>query len=140
MGSYNVNGCLKPLFEERGWGYVGMDLAPGPNVDFVSPDPYHFPFADNQFDLVVSSSTMEHVEAIWLWVPELVRVLRPGGLLAIVTHTKWMYHPHPVDCWRIMPDGMSYLFDQTKLLTNYQIEMYCMTDISATATKIGGPT
>jgi hypothetical protein len=33
---------------------------------------------------VISGSTMEHVARPWRWVPELVRILRPGGLLAIV--------------------------------------------------------
>jgi len=123
VGSFDVNGNYRSLIAGKGWRYTGMDIVPGKNVDVVSDDLYWFPFDDEQFDVVISGSTMEHVQAIWLWVPELVRVLKPGGLLAIVTHTAWMYHPHPVDCWRIMPDGMKFLFDLTGQLENYHIEM-----------------
>lgn len=136
VGSYNVNGTYKPLLERRGWDYTGMDMVPGPNVDVVATGEYQFPFEDNSYDIVLTGSTMEHVKALWLWVPELVRVLKPNGMLAIITHTRWAYHPHPVDCWRIMPDGMQFMFDLTGGLYAYNIEMYCETDISATAWKL----
>lgn len=135
VGSMNVNGCLRPLVEWRGWSYTGLDMAPGPNVDVVAPDMYHYPYDDGEFDMVISSSTMEHVFAVWLWVPELVRVLRVGGMLAIITHTSWEYHPFPVDAWRIMPDGMKFLFDMTHRLEKYDIKMYCPTDIYGVAFK-----
>jgi hypothetical protein len=32
IGSYNVNGCLRPLFKGA---YVGLDMREGPNVDVV---------------------------------------------------------------------------------------------------------
>lgn len=137
VGSYDVNGCLRPLLTKTfGWDYTGIDISPGPNVDIVCEDPYRFPFPSNTFDVVVSSSTMEHVQAIWLWVPELVRVLKPAGMLAILTHTNWPYHPHPIDTWRIMPDGMKYLFDLTGQLERYQIDMYNATDINGVAWKV----
>lgn len=136
VGSYDVNGTYRPIVQRHGWAYTGLDLSAGPNVDVVAADPYHFPFADNAFDIVISGSTMEHVQAIWLWVPELVRVLRPGGMLAVITHTRWEYHRYPIDCYRILPDGMSYLFDLTKRLHSYDIRMYNDTDISGVAFKV----
>jgi SAM-dependent methyltransferase len=135
VGSFDVNGNYRPLVQMRGHTYTGLDQVAGKNVDIVSPDPYNYPLSDNEYDIVISGSTMEHVEALWLWVPELTRVLRPGGMLAIITHTHWAYHPHPVDCWRVMPDGMQYLFNLTGVLGRYQIEMYCTTDISGLAWK-----
>lgn len=137
VGSYNVNGTYRPLVESRAWTYTGLDVEAGPNVDLVSPDPYRFPLADDTYDIVMTGSTMEHVEAIWLWVPELVRVLRPGGMLAIVTHWQFPLHRYPIDCWRIMPDGMRFLFDQTRQLERYQIEIASQYDIAATAFKAG---
>lgn len=135
VGSYDVNGTYRPLVEGRGWRYTGLDVAPGPNVDVVSADSYHFPLAPGSFDVVLSGSTMEHVAAIWLWIPELVRVLRPGGMLAIVTHWQFPEHRYPVDCWRIMPDGMRYLFDLTRRLERYDIRIASPYDIAATAWK-----
>ncbi len=135
VGAYDVNGTYRPLIESRGWRYTGLDVAAGPNVDVVSEEPYRFPFPADSFDLVISGSTMEHVEAIWLWVPELVRVLRPGGMLAIVTHWQFPEHRYPVDCWRIMPDGMRYLFDLTGRLERYSIGIVSPYDIAGGAWK-----
>lgn len=136
IGSCDVNGTYRPMIEEHGWHYTGLDIAAGPNVDIVSPDPYHFPVADNTYDIVISGSTMEHVQAVWKWIPELVRVLKPGGLLAITTHWSEREHRYPVDCWRIMPDGMRYLFDQTGQLQDYFIAIMSHTDISGAAWKV----
>lgn len=137
VGSYDVNGTLRPLCTELGLSYTGLDLESGPNVDIVSPNPYRFPLRANSFDVVASCSTMEHVQAIWRWVPELVRVLKPGGLLAITTHTCWPFHQYPVDCWRIMPDGMTFLFDETATLdpATYTILTPNSNDIGASARK-----
>ncbi len=136
VGSYDVNGTYRPMIAaHRGWRYTGLDVAPGPNVDVVSADPYRFPFPDGAFDLVISGSTMEHVAAIWRWVPELARVLRSGGMLAIVTHWSFPEHRYPVDCWRIMPDGMKYLFDETGCLERYEIGIVSPYDIGAVAWK-----
>ncbi len=135
VGSLNVNGTYRPLVEGMGWQYVGLDLVAGRNVDVVADDPYRYPFADDYFDVVLSGSTMEHVKSIWRWIPELVRVLKPGGLLAILTHWQFPEHRYPVDCWRIMPDGMLHLFDQTWSLTSYDIRIISETDILASAYK-----
>ena len=135
VGSYNVNGTFRPLIEQRGWNYTGLDTIAGPNVDVVAQDPFAFHFDDDAFDVVLSGSTMEHVTAIWRWVPELVRVLKPGGLLAIHTHWKFPEHRYPVDCWRIMPDGMRYLFDMTNSLRDYDIRIANAMDIIGTAWK-----
>jgi SAM-dependent methyltransferase len=135
VGSYNVNGTFRPLVEQRGWNYTGLDTVAGPNVDVVAQDPFTFPFDGDIFDVVISGSTMEHVTAIWRWVPELVRVLKPGGLLAIHTHWKFPEHRYPVDCWRIMPDGMRYLFDMTRCLRDYDIRIANDMDIIGTAWK-----
>lgn len=136
VGSYNVNGTFRPLVENRGWRYTGVDTIAGPNVDVVTVNPFLFPFDDGTFDVVISGSTMEHVTAIWEWLPELVRVLRPGGFLAIHTHWKFPEHRYPVDCWRIMPDGMRYLFDMTAKLRDYRIRMANDMDIIGSAWKV----
>jgi SAM-dependent methyltransferase len=136
VGSFNVNGTFRPLVEDSGWQYTGLDTSAGPNVDVVALNPYLFPFPDGSFDMVISGSTMEHVQAIWRWIPELVRVLAPGGLLAIHTHWKFQEHRYPVDCWRIMPDGMRYLFDETGQLERYEIRIANDMDIIGTAWKV----
>lgn len=136
VGSLDVNGSYRRMVTRQGWHYTGLDVVPGKNVDVVTADPYRYPFDAGHFDVVISGSAMEHVPAIWRWVPELVRVLRPGGLLAIITHIQWELDHYPPDCWRILPDGMRYLFDETRQLVDYEIRVTnggC--DICATAVK-----
>lgn len=134
VGSYDVNGTYRPMVEGRGWEYTGLDIQAGPNVDVVGK-PYKFPLPGASFDVVISGSTMEHVESIWLWIPELARMLRVGGMLAIVTHWQFPEHRYPVDCWRIMPDGMRHLFDQTGVLNDYEINIVSPFDIAGVAYK-----
>ena len=127
VGSLDLNGSYRELVENRGWVYTGLDVRDGPNVDVVTDEPYCYPFGDGAFDVVISGSTMEHVAAIWLWIPELVRLLRTGGLLVVVAPHTWKEHRHPADYWRILPQGMKHLFDATESLERCQFEK-CISD------------
>ena len=135
VGSLDVNGTFRPMIEGQGWEYVGSDIRQGENVDVVSDDPDKLPFKAGEFDVVISGSTLEHVARPWLLVAEMVRVLKPGGLLAIVTHWKFAEHRYPSDYWRFLPDGMRVLFDDTGSLEDYQIAIVTEQDIIGSAIK-----
>jgi SAM-dependent methyltransferase len=111
VGSYDVNGTYKPMFG-TGYKYEGLDIMEGPNVDIVATDPYKWPIEDNTYDVIISGSCLEHVEAPWLWIDEVYRVCKPGGLCVIQAPWKHGIHRHPVDCWRILPDAMIYLLSK----------------------------
>jgi len=32
-----------------------------------------------------------------------------GGIVCIIAPWQWRYHRYPIDCWRILPDGMEFL-------------------------------
>lgn len=104
LGSMDIHGCYKPLFSAH--NYVGADISPGPNVDFVIDDPYDWEIEDNSFDVIISGQTFEHIEFFWLTIEEMARVLKPAGLLCIVAPSAGKEHKYPVDCWRFYPDGM----------------------------------
>lgn len=107
VGSYDVNGCYKPIFNKT--KYIGLDTNPGPNVDYVPEKPYNWKFDDDSFDLVISGQCLEHVYAPWLLMKEIERVCNQWVI--IVAPWKWRIHRYPIDCWRILPDGMKYLLD-----------------------------
>lgn len=86
--------------------YVGLDMAPGRNVDIVAKDPYKFPLESESFDLVVSGQAFEHIEFPWLTISEIARVLKPGGLAIVIAPSSGPEHRYPQDCWRYYPDGM----------------------------------
>lgn len=73
------------------------------------------PIPDDTFDCVISANVLEHVKFPWLWIKELARVLQPGGHLVTVAPASYVYHAHPVDCWRIWPEGMRSLYGWAEL-------------------------
>lgn len=109
LGSQDVNGSYRPLFDRAGWTYRGVDLAPGRNVDLVLSSPYVFPLASASVDLVISGQAFEHVEHFWLTWMELTRVLAPGGRIFLIAPSRGPEHRYPVDCWRFYPDGYAAL-------------------------------
>lgn len=116
VGSYDVNGALRPLFQRPGWDYCGLDAVPGPNVDHVLSSAYSWPeIADGTFDIVVSTQTLEHVPHPWRWLPEVARICAPGGLIYLCSPNTWGYHGYPSDCWRVWPDGLRALMDEAGL-------------------------
>lgn len=108
IGSFDVNGCLRPVFcRQAKWQYVGIDVAKGPNVDVVVPVSGPWTTIDAEsFDHAISVSTLEHTLYPWLIVQEISRIVRKGGLICLIVPYSWDYHAHPIDAWRIFPDGM----------------------------------
>ena len=59
---------------------------------------------------------MEHVPDLHAFAAEVTRICLPGGLLCMIAPHTWVEHQHPVDCWRIFPDGMRWLFRELEIL------------------------
>jgi SAM-dependent methyltransferase len=104
IGSLDVNGSLRE-FTPPGAEYIGIDLESGKGVDLVLDDPYTYPFEDNWFNLIVSTSCFENDPMFWLTFLEVGRVLAPGGALYINAPSSGSYHTHPWDNWRFYPDA-----------------------------------
>jgi SAM-dependent methyltransferase len=85
--------------------YIGVDFAGGPNVDVVLSDPYKLPFDDESVDAILCSSCFEHSEFFWQTFLEMVRILKPAGLLYLNVPSNGAFHRYPVDCWRFYPDS-----------------------------------
>jgi SAM-dependent methyltransferase len=64
-------------------------------AEAVKGDALDLPYADGSFDCVIASEILEHVPADDRAIDELVRVCKPGGVLA-VTVPRWL--PEKV-CW-----------------------------------------
>jgi SAM-dependent methyltransferase len=105
IGSYDVNGSYRALFDAPQWNYVGVDLEAGPGVDVVLASPYRLPFASGSVDLVISGQAFEHVEYFWLMWMEMLRLLKPGGRIFLIAPSRGPEHRYPQDCWRFYPDG-----------------------------------
>lgn len=110
VGSYNINGSYKLLFSGHSdWEYKGLDIRTGPNVNLVAKTPYDWKLGKKKYDVIISGQCLEHTEAPWLWIKEMVKYLKKDGLVCIIAPWAWNIHNHPIDCWRVLPDGMRYL-------------------------------
>jgi SAM-dependent methyltransferase len=106
LGSCDYNGSYRPIFARKPWRYIGVDLAPGKNVDLVLRDAYDWRELKTQsIDVLVSGQTFEHTEFFWETILEVARVLKPGGLCCIIAPASGNEHRFPLDCWRIFADG-----------------------------------
>ncbi len=85
-------GYFASAFRDLGARYVGMDLDAPTDI---TPDTYALrgsaealPFATGSIDIAYSSNVLEHVARPWAMADEMVRVLRPGGVL-FLSFTPW---------------------------------------------------
>lgn len=90
-----VSDGLYPLLASRAASVTGIDVSPltvraarerYPDLDAMPADVRDLPFADGEFDVIVSNSTLDHLDSLAelrAGVAELHRVLAPGGDLLI---------------------------------------------------------
>ncbi|MCI0449603.1 MAG: class I SAM-dependent methyltransferase [Chlorobi bacterium] len=114
---YNILdfGCgAKPyeyLFEGYINKYVGVDVGENPKAEINIVPGEKLPFNDNEFDIILSSQVLEHVENVEQYMNECRRVLRGGGHLLLSTHGTWQYHASPYDYYRWTRIGLNYLLE-----------------------------
>jgi len=84
---------------------------------FGATDIHFLPFLDNTFDAVICSEVLEHIKSVPDAIAELVRVLKPNGILGISVPRflpEWI-------CWKLskgyqkMPGGHVRIFKQSQL-------------------------
>jgi SAM-dependent methyltransferase len=91
--------------QETAWRFTGVDVSPVacelarlrgcPEV--LEADLTDLPYPADTFDAVVSSDVLYHIEDDALALKEMVRVLRPGGLVVInVPAYRWLWSYHDV--------------------------------------------
>jgi ubiquinone/menaquinone biosynthesis C-methylase UbiE len=98
------------------------EVPAGAEADIKQGDALELPFADEEFDRIVAAEVLEHIPADIQAINELVRVLRPGGTIA-VTVPRWF--PELV-CWQLSedyhntPGGHIRIYTDKELVTKLQ--------------------
>jgi len=122
VGSQDVNGSYKPLFNNPKWNYFGCDMVEGKNVDIVLKNVYNWAEIESEsYDVIISGQALEHIEYFWITILEIMRTLKEGGLCCIIAPSNGFEHRYPVDCWRYYPDGFRALAKYAGLET---LEVY----------------
>lgn len=88
-----------------------LDIHPGENVDIVADAHDMSAIPANSFDAIYSVSVFEHLMMPWAVIPQLHRILKPGGLVMISTHQTIGMHDMPWDFWRFSDTAWDALFN-----------------------------
>src|SRR3989338_7333868 len=102
VGSRNVNGSIREVLSECAGEYIGVDLFDGPGVGVVcNVAALSGTFANQSFDLVVSTEMLEHCLDWQDALYKMASVLCQNGLLLITTRSPgFELHDYPADHWR----------------------------------------
>jgi SAM-dependent methyltransferase len=117
------SGLLVSELERYGHDVYGCDLfrsatfSPDGRLRKILDSPYRLPFDDNEFDVVTSTSVLEHAKNQDEYMSEIRRVLKTGGVAMHLFPSKWylptephMYVPLANFFWPRCPDWWFYLF------------------------------
>jgi SAM-dependent methyltransferase len=116
------------LFNSCNWKYYGMDIQEGDNVDIVAKSPYNWEL-ECSYDVIISGQCIEHVKDTKEWIKQIDKHLKPEGMVCIIAPWQWRQHRYPVDCWRILPDGMEFLLKDVcgfDIIENFIKECDCV--------------
>jgi len=92
-------------------GFVNVDAVEFPGVDVVA-DIHALPFRDNSVAAIECDAVLEHVSHPVAAVREMVRVLRPDGLLHVVVPFQQPFHAYPADYQRWSAQGLHQLLNE----------------------------
>lgn len=115
----------RKFFDQKSY-YKKADVGNDSSIDFQM-DLYSSTIKspDNQFDVILSTQVLEHVESPSSYLSEAFRVLQPEGLLILSTHGTYQDHPCPKDYWRWTGAGLSQQLEKAGFKTLRTL--YCTT-------------
>lgn len=119
VGSLNVNGTVRDVFQPMASEYIGIDMTEGKGVDIVmNAHDLLDKFGPESFDIVICSETLEHDNKPWVTVPQLHALLKPAGILIVTTPTTgFPEHRYPCDYFRYMEDAYrEFIFENITIL------------------------
>lgn len=94
---------------------ITFDIYANAQTDFVA-DAHSIPIVDESVDCVVIQAVLEHVLNPWVVVGEILRVLRPGGLVYAETPFLQQVHEGAYDFTRFTESGHRWLFREFEMV------------------------
>ena len=114
------------------FGAMALEGEPpaGASARTVTGDALSLPFPDDSFDKIVAAEVLEHIPDDMSAMAELLRVLRPGGRLA-VTVPSWL--PERI-CWALSEDYHTAPGGHVRIYTRAELEA----KLKAIGFEVGG--
>ena len=83
--------------------YICVDIENGEGVDLCIKDSYNITeIENNSADIIISTSTFEHIELFWLSYLEIIKILKPKGLFYFNAPSNGDFHRYhnyePAQC------------------------------------------
>jgi ubiquinone/menaquinone biosynthesis C-methylase UbiE len=100
---------------------INTEIFSYPTTDIVC-DGDNLPFKDNSFDVVLSLAVLEHVKNPWKHADEMIRVLKPGGVIYADVPFLQPYHGYPHHYYNMTTAGLRNLFDKKINIIKHQVE------------------
>ncbi len=85
------------------------------DLDYVV-DAHGMPFPDNTFDFVYSLAVFEHLHSPWVAAKEILRVLKPGGKVYVLTAFMQHLHGYPHHYFNMTTFGTERIFADFEIL------------------------
>lgn len=95
-------------FFDRGFNTEALGAEVDTTGDFLREEDVR-PFLDT-FDIAFCFDTLEHVSDPFTFCRNLMRIVKPGGVVYLATVFAWEYHPSPQDYYRFSPEGLRECF------------------------------
>ncbi len=99
----------RDIIKQRSSEYIAFDMVDGENIDVVG-SVFDLPFDDDQFDTIISTQVLEHIEKPWIMIREIHRTLKKDGICILTAPFLQPYHRDPGDFFRYTKDGLVSLF------------------------------
>ena len=96
--------------------YVGLDVSAGRGVDLVVASNERWPLPNENFDVILSSQVLEHVEHLDITLKEMSRVLKRGGVAILTFPFLYNEHGAPWDYRRFTAYQAEKLFPDSEVL------------------------
>ena len=94
------------------------EVPPGASAKTITGDALNLPFPDDSFSKIVAAEVLEHIPDDMAAMRELLRVLKPGGRLA-VTVPSWL--PERI-CWALSEDYHTAPGGHVRIYTRAELE------------------
>ena len=107
----------KFLLDTSQSAYSGIDILDADKFDYNNTEITHFngediPFPDENFDGIICTEVLEHVQNYQKLIDEIHRVLKKGGQGIITVPWSARYHYIPYDFFRYTPSSLKTIFSR----------------------------